>query len=180
MRRSGLALILASGLAVTAAGVAGAATSGTTTTTFTVAGGALSITAPATASLGSSAPGANLSGQLGNVTVTDARANLVASWTATVSTTDFTTGGGTASETIGKANVSYWSGGTTAHTGTAVFTPGQATAATAVALSSPQTAFTATAGVGNNSATWDPTLIIAVPAAAVAGTYTGTVTHSVA
>jgi hypothetical protein len=57
---------------------------------------------------------------------------------------------------------------------------GQATAANAVALSTPATAFTLTLGVGNNSATWDPTLIVAVPAAAVARPYTGTVTHSVA
>ena len=62
--------------------------------------------------------------------------------------------------------------------GHGMFTTGQATAANAVVLSSPATAFTL--GVGNNSATWDPTLIVAVPAAAVAGIYTGTVTHSVA
>lgn len=64
--------------------------------------------------------------------------------------------------------------------GHGTFTPGQATAANAVTLSSPATAFRLTLGVGNNSATWDPTLIVAVPAAAVAGLCTGTVTHSVA
>ncbi|MEU6410670.1 hypothetical protein [Microbispora sp. NPDC046933] len=35
-------------------------------------------------------------------------------------------------------------------------------------------------GSGDNSATWDPTIVITVPAQAVAGTYTGTVNHSVA
>jgi hypothetical protein len=30
------------------------------------------------------------------------------------------------------------------------------------------------------SATWNPTLIVDIPAGAVAGTYTGTITHSVA
>jgi hypothetical protein len=43
-----------------------------------------------------------------------------------------------------------------------------------------RTAFTLTAGTGNNTATWNPTLVVALPAAAVVGTYTGTVTHSVA
>ncbi len=37
-----------------------------------------------------------------------------------------------------------------------------------------------TAGVGNNSATWDPTIAVAVPATAVGGAYTGTLTQSVA
>jgi hypothetical protein len=36
-----------------------------------------------------------------------------------------------------------------------------------------------TAGVGDNSATWNPTLSVAVPPAAVTGTYTGTLTQSV-
>jgi hypothetical protein len=49
-----------------------------------------------------------------------------------------------------------------------------------VILTSSRTAFTLASGVGDNSLSWNPTLIVAVPAAAVAGTYTGTVTHSVA
>jgi hypothetical protein len=32
----------------------------------------------------------------------------------------------------------------------------------------------------DNSAAWNPTLSVAVPAAAVAGTYAATITHSVA
>jgi len=42
------------------------------------------------------------------------------------------------------------------------------------------TAYSGTALVGANTATWNPTLVVNIPAAAVAGTYTGTVTHSVA
>jgi hypothetical protein len=34
--------------------------------------------------------------------------------------------------------------------------------------------------VGDNSASWNPTFIVSLPAAAVVGTYTGTVTHSAA
>ena len=41
-------------------------------------------------------------------------------------------------------------------------------------------AVTGTEGVGDNTASWDPALSVAVPASAVAGTYTGTLTHSVA
>lgn len=36
-----------------------------------------------------------------------------------------------------------------------------------------------TAGVGENTATWNPTIAVAIPAAAVGGDYTGTLTQSV-
>lgn len=152
-----------------------------TTTTFTLATGTLSISAPASSDLGTGSTGAGtLSAQLGGVTVTDNRGALLGTWTASVSSTDFTTGGATANETIAKGQVTYWSGLATATSGTAVFTPGQATALNAQALSASRTAYGAASIVGNNSATWNPTLTVNVPAAAVAGTYTGTVTHSVA
>jgi hypothetical protein len=97
-----------------------------------------------------------------------------------VSSTDFTTGGATANETVAKGQVTYWSGAATASSGTAVFLPGQAAAVNAQALSVARTAFSASAIIGNNSASWNPTVTVNVPAAAVAGTYTGTITHSVA
>jgi hypothetical protein len=166
---------------VIVAGPADAATSGSTTTTFIVTGGALSITVPAsTVALGSGAPGGTITSQLGAVQVSDLRALLVAAWTASVTSTSFTTGGGTTAETVANSSVSYWSGAATATTGTATFTPGQATAGAAQTLAASRTAFAASAGVGNNSATWNPTLIVTLPAQAVTGTYTGTVTHSVA
>lgn len=162
------------------AGPADAASSGNTTTTFAVNSGALGITVPATANLGSGNPGTSISAALGGVTVTDNRALLTASWTATATSTSFTTGGGTAPETIANTAVSYWSGAATATSGSGTFTPGQANAGAAVAMGTSVTAFTLTGGVGDNSASWNPTLVIAVPAAAVGGTYTGTITHSVA
>ena len=176
------ALAFSGALIVSAtAGAAYAATSGDTTTTFSVTGGALAITVPPSiVSLGSGSPGTHITAQLGSVQVTDARAQLTAAWTSSVTATNFATGGGTAPETITNAAVSYWSGPATATTGLGTFTPGQANAAAAVTLATSRTAFTLTAGVGDNSASWNPTLIISVPAAAVAGTYTGTVTHSVA
>jgi hypothetical protein len=153
----------------------------TTTTTFTLSAGLLSISVPVSADLGSAATGsASLSSQLGAVTVTDARGALGEIWTATVSATDFTTGAASSNETIAKASVSYWSGTATAATGTAVRVPGQLAAGNAQSLSTARTAFSASATVGNNTTTWNPTLVVTIPAAAVAGTYTGTVTHSVA
>ena len=161
---------------------ANAAQTGNTTVTFAIAAGALNITVPAAANLGSASPGGTISGQLGPVTVTDERGLLVAAWTTRVTTTAFTTGGATAAETIPASAVKYASGPATTTAGIGVFTPGQATTALAAAIPAAPglVAFTLTLGVGNNTATWNPTLQVAVPAAAVAGTYTGTVTHSVA
>jgi hypothetical protein len=152
-----------------------------TTTTFTLSAGPLAISVPASANLGSRATGtASLSAQLGTVTVTDTRGALGEDWTATVSSTDFTTGGATADETIANDDVSYWSGAATAVTGTAVRVPGQPLAANAQSLSTSRTAFSATATVGNNTTSWNPTLVVTLPSDAVAETYSGTVTHSVA
>lgn len=142
---------------------------------------ALSITTPPTASLGSKATGAGTLGvQLGTVTVTVT--GLIGVWTATVSSTDCTTGGATANETISHSVLSYWSGPATASTGSiSLSTPGQATAAQAQSLSTSRTAFSATViSLLVGTLSWRPTLSLAVPAQAVAGTYTCTLTHSVA
>ncbi|WP_354637095.1 hypothetical protein [Kitasatospora camelliae] len=169
----------AAAMVVAGAGLAGAAP-GDTTVTFSVSGGSLAITVPTSAGLGSALPGNSVSSQLGNVTVTDTRALLSAAWTASVTSTSFTTGGATAPETIPASAASYWSGTASATTGTGTFTPGQATAGQAQALTTSRTAYTLTSGTGNNTATWNPTLIVAIPGGAVNGAYTGTVTHSVA
>lgn len=183
VRRLAVVLGAAALVAAVSAAPANAAQTGSTTVTFAITAGALNITVPATANLGAGTAGQNISGQLGPVQVVDARGNLVAAWTTTVTSTAFTTGGATSAETIPVSAVKYWSGPSTSTTGIGVFTPGQLTAALAATLTSTApgpTAFSLTLGVGNNTATWNPTLIVAAPAAAVAGTYTGTVTHSVA
>lgn len=175
-----LVLLLAPGMALAALVTpADAATQGDTTTVFTTTAGSLSITVPASASIGSGPAGSSLSAQLGAVQVVDNRALLTGSWTTTVSSTAFVTGGSTAAETVSNGSVSYWSGPATASSGVGSRTPGQLTAANAQDLSASRTAFSKVTGAGNNSTTWNPTLIIAVPSAAVAGTYTGTITHSV-
>lgn len=148
-------------------------------TTPSLAHAALAITVPAsTVNLGSVASGtSSFSQPLGAVTVT--ASGLTLSWTATVSSTDFTTGSATAPETIAKASISYWSGPVTASSGIATRTPGQLTSLLAESLSVTRTAFSAVSLV-ETSTSWNPTIVVAIPAAAVAGTYSGTVTHSVA
>jgi hypothetical protein len=176
-KRIALALTVASaGSLVVFAAPAGAAQG----VTFQLTAGSLTVSDPADKSLGSGATGtASITSQLGTVTGTDNRGSLLGTWTATVSSTDFTTGGATADETIAKGQVDYWSGAATASTGTAVRVPGQLLAANKQALSTSRTAFSATGVVGNNTASWNPTVVVNVPAQAVAGTYSGTITHSV-
>ncbi len=132
---------------------------------------------PASASLGSFPTGSTLvSGQLGSTTVNDTRAALVAQWSASVSSTDFlntTTGGTSASETVAKANVAYTTGLPSSTTGTGTFVP---VGAASLAVSGVAGTW---AGVGNNSATWDPTVAMTLLGSQVAGTYSGTITHSV-
>ena len=174
------AAIVATGLIPTAAWAAMTSTAAggpgdpNTTVTFTVTSGALSMTAPATANLGSGAPGSTISSDLGGqVTVTDDRALLSATWTATASATSFTTGTATPNETIPASDVNYNPGeitttGTITVTGTTVTLSGAA-----------QAVVTATAGSGNNTASWDPGLVVSVPASNAGGVYTGTLTQSV-
>jgi hypothetical protein len=109
------------------------------------------------------------------VTVTDDRAALAAAWVASASSTTFTTGAATPAETIPVADVAYTVGTFTATTGTITPTASDLGAMTVAA----QPVVTGSAGVGNNSVTWNPTISVAVPASAVTGTYTGTITHSV-
>jgi hypothetical protein len=157
-----------------------AAQAANTTTTFTLTGGSLSVTAPASVNLGTGTTGDSaFTGQLGTVTVSDLRGGLLASWTTTASSGDFTTGAATANETIAKAKVSYWSGAATASSGVGTFLPGQLTTLLKVILGSAQTAFSASVTVGNNSASWNPTIVVDA-GSAVAGAYSGTITHSVA
>jgi alpha-tubulin suppressor-like RCC1 family protein len=141
--------------------------------------GFLSISVPSSATLPAVAPGTTASAALGTVTVTDNRALGSTSWTATVTGTTFITGTGTPQQTIPLTQITYWSGPATATSGSGTFIPGQPTASNAVNLTVPRVAFSLTGGSGVNSASWNPTLSVQVPAAAVAGTYTATITESV-
>jgi uncharacterized repeat protein (TIGR01451 family) len=152
---------------------AGAADPGCGVTVAVVAG-PLSITVPATASLGSGPPGGTLGSGLGTVQVTDDR-GFGADWTATVSSTSFATGAGTPAETIPVNDAQYLIAALAAATGPATFTP-----VPAIQLStSPQAVVSATNVSGNTTVSWDPTIQVSVPATAVSGDYTATITHSV-
>jgi hypothetical protein len=176
---AGFALTPGVASAATAAGPGAIAHSSTpkggdpnTTVTFTVTNGVLQMTAPAAVNLGGGAPGSTISGALGPVTVTDNRALLSATWTASAAATNWTTGTGTPAETIPPGDVNY-DPNTVTTTGTVTTSEAPITLSTAA-----QTVVTATAGVGDNTATWNPTLTVTVPPAAVAGLYTGTLTQS--
>ncbi|WP_440100168.1 ice-binding family protein [Streptosporangium sp. H16] len=142
--------------------------------TITRPAGTLSISTPQNANLGSAKPGSEVSARLGAVTVTDTRYATDAAWIATVSSTTFTTGDATASETIARSLIDYAPGAATATTGVAEFTPG-----TPGGLGSARTAFSASEGTGENSATWNPTVTVTLPVGVRVGTYTATITHSV-
>ena len=144
------------------------------TATVTVVSGVLSITAPASASLGSTDPGGTIHANLGTVQVTDNR-GFGANWTATVSTTAFTTGAGTPAETIPAGNASYTISALSQTTGSATFSAAPLTNL----RTTPRAVVTATNVAGNTSATWNPLINIRVPASAIGGAYTATITHSV-
>jgi hypothetical protein len=179
--RAGLtALVGATLVLVALPGIASAATMGTTTT-FTLTGGSISITVPSTTvNLGSvSVAAGSITAQLGTVTVNDGRGLLNGSWTSMVSSSQLTTGGQTAAETINATGVSYWSGAATATSGVGTLVGSELTSGAAVAINAAQTAFTGGSLIGNNSASWNPT-VITTSSEGVVGTYTGTVTHTVA
>jgi hypothetical protein len=146
-----------------------------TTATITITGGALEITVPtASADLGTlvnTVAGGTISGQLGVVQVNDARSAAAGSgWVASVISTAFTPAAGPA---IAASAISYTAGAIT-KVGTATYTandPGN--------LTGVSPAVTATGITGDNSATWNPTISVAVPGGTAAGVYSATITHSV-
>jgi hypothetical protein len=171
---------IAAGLALSAAiasPAAQAAETGTTAT-FTVNGGSLAVSAPAASTLSSgvSIGTASVSASLGAVTVSDARSVIGGSWTATVSSTNFTTGDGSAGKVIDNANAAYTTGLASLVSGAAVVL----TPAVGASLDSAQTAASATAVLGDSEVSWNPTVAVTIPDDVAAGTYTGTLTHSVA
>lgn len=155
-----------------------------TVATFTLtAPGSLGITVPvgttttpvslgtATADVGTFAP------TLGAVTVVDDRAALLANWTATATGTHFdlqTAGAdpvGDANQRVNNTAILYTATPTAAVGSLDAVTPPSGTLAAG--------ALTVYAGSGSNEVTWDPTLTMTILPTQVAGTYQGTITHSV-
>ena len=169
---------LAAGLALSGIFAAPSAKAADTTTTFTLSAGTLGVSAPASKELsaGVSIGTASVSAALGTVQVTDRRSVIGGTWTATVSSTNFTTGDGSAGKVIDNANAAYTTGVATLVSGAAVVVP----TAVAASLDSAQTAATATGVLGDAVVTWDPTVSVTIPNNVAAGTYSGTITHSIA
>jgi hypothetical protein len=138
-----------------------------------LSGGSLSISVPAgpVALASGAVTDTSESGQLGDVTVTDTRAADPASWTASVSATPFQDG----SHSLGAET---YDTGVVSSTGIPI---SQFTITSPLTLStSPQATVTLNpTSSGDNTATWDPTITVAVPAGSVAGAYTAVITHSV-
>ncbi|TQS22480.1 hypothetical protein [Microbispora sp. KK1-11] len=166
-------LALMSGAALTLAMLTGQADASDTTVTFTVTSGALTITAPAgPVSLGSTTAGGTVSGPIGTVTVTDARGGVPTSdWIARVSSTAFVG----ATDPIPASAATYTPGLGTLIVGNGTLTPGPGGT-----LDVQRVAMTYTGGTGNSQASWHPVISVTVPLSADLGTYSGTVTHSVA
>jgi len=151
--------------------LAPAAHAADTTTTFELEGGSLIIDSPETANLGTADTGDDsLDGSLGENTVTDAR-GVTLGWVANVSSSSFVGSTGT---TILASQAAYAPGDVSSD---GIVT---ATAGDGGAMAAPQLAVTATEASGNNTATWTPQVTVTLPAEALAGVYTATITHSVA
>ncbi len=146
-----------------------AAPTSDTSVTVEVPTGSLSISAPATAALGTVTPGGFSTVTLTGVQVSDTRAG-VADWSAQVTMTNLV---GATPTNIIPASAATYTPAAAVVTGTATVS---ATAASG--LSAASTVQAATAVSGNNTATWDAVLRIDAPASALADTYTATLTHS--
>jgi hypothetical protein len=168
------------GLGVLAAPVAAYADGpppGGTTATFDLHAGSLSISVPSGATLEAATVGASsVSGQLGDVSVTDYRGDVSDTWTATVTTTDFT--GGTNGVTVDASGVAYNPGAALDGSGTF---GAAATEGTAGPIGDALVAYSQDGAEGSNGVSWDPTITISLPAGGqVVDTYSGTITQSVA
>ena len=160
-------------LALLAGGVSPAmAAPGDTVTTFTLGAGTLAVAVQPTAALTDGDAGAVLvSGNLGPVTVTDSRGNILG-WVASAKTTTFVSNTTPSTTSVAVA----YSAGTITTTGIVVTTSSGVVPLTAL----PLPVVLGTVALGNNTASWNPALTVALPPTSLAGLYTGTVTTSVA
>jgi len=170
----------------TMAAAAGLALTGTpaqaTSVTFTLSGGSLAVSQPGspaalTGGALSGLAGTALTGSLGSTTVTDQRGGITG-WTSTIAQTTAFTNGQT---TIPAANTKEWVGSAIVPSGVAVVTSGTyVSQLTGLGLtSSAQNFVTATAVVGNNTSSFNPSIAVTIPTDATAGDYTGVITQTV-
>ena len=140
-----------------------------TTTTFSLTGGSLTLAVQGTATLTDATTGTTaITGNLGAVSVTDLRGGT-AIWSTSGESTAFTGALGSSSTAV------IYTAGTITETGTITVADGTATALTATAAS----VVAPSSLSGSNTASWDPTLDVTMPAGALVDDYSGTVTTSV-
>ena len=168
-----IAISTAAIFAAIAAAPALADTTGSTAALVTLnTTGALSITVPGTFGLTGFVTDTSLSGLLGAVDVIDERSADPAAWNASVSATPFTNG----THTLGAA---AYNPGAVTTTGI----PASQITTNVVTLSpAPQQVVNLNGGTtfsGNNTAEWNPSITVPIPAGSVTGAYTSTITHSV-
>lgn len=175
--------VLAPSLALCALALLAAPASAATPITFDLAAGTLSISQPSTtASFGTataSATGTSVTGLVGTTTVTDTRGSL-AGWTVSISSTDFSDG---ASHSIAATNAKAYvlaANGPTVTSGIAVPTTTYVSLATALTLSNTGQNFVTATATGSNVVAYNPTITVNIPSTAIAGTYTATLTQTVA
>ena len=162
-------LLAATGATALVVSIAMPASADDTAATFSLTGGTLTLSVGASAALTDEASGvaANvITGTLGTVSVTDARGGT-AGWVTSAASTTFTGAGLSASDGVAYTN------GTVTETGT-----NTVAAVTGQSIATSASVATATAVSGNNTASWNPTLDVSMPAGALAGDYVGTVTTS--
>ncbi len=159
--------------------VAGVTLASNTILTATATGGTLSITVPAgQVDLGTFAfaPAEHtVSGVLGTVEVDDTRGGSEdTGWVVNVSATAFTPPSG---PPIDASSVGYSAGPITQIRGAWTFTD---TAPSDLSVATPALWANGSSGANAAAAAWRPTLLVLVPAGAVAGVYSASITHSVA
>lgn len=171
MRKSHLAISAAASAVALAVLSPGLASAADTTATFTVTGGELAISAPASQALTIDGTAGGLQvagGNIAGITVTDAR-QVTGGWIASAISTDFES----AVDSIAATNVDYSTFGIES-SGTVTTEAGAGELGTAVPV------LTATGISGANTVTWSGAVTIELPSDVLAGTYNGTITHSVA
>jgi hypothetical protein len=163
-------LIIAATAAALLTGTALPASAADTVTTFTLTGGSLTLAVQPTAALtdGATSVGTStIAGSLGASSVTDDRGGI-GGWVVSGASTGFT-GPSTASVSVMYSTLAVVETGTN--------TVAAADADTVIGSATPL--LTATAVSGNNTASWTPGLKVNLPAGALAGAYSGTVTTSI-
>lgn len=175
-RRLTAAALLTGALAVPAVSSPAVAADGTTTGTVNLIGGALAISAPATATAsGSAAEGTVIDLALGQTDISDTRTTLFG-WTVTATATPLTAPGGGATRTIPLANMVWSTGQVTAVTGQLQnVSAGAGGALSNGAVSVAQAAVQA----GGGTYRYNPKITVTVPAGLEGGAYTTSIVQTV-